>query len=87
MQLADDLIADKTAKAIVPLYSARLETTSVKTILITLKYKHTMSDAALGFFRSGTVHADGDLFANVKDYISVEKVQNTSFLKSPRMAR
>ncbi|QRW10763.1 hypothetical protein RhiLY_09762 [Ceratobasidium sp. AG-Ba] len=71
--LADDLIADKTAKAIIPVHSARLETTSVKTILITLKYKHTMSDAALGFFRSGTVHADGDLFSNVKDYLSVEK--------------
>ncbi|KAG9093387.1 hypothetical protein FRC06_011534 [Ceratobasidium sp. 370] len=73
IQLADDLIADKTAKAIIPVHSARLETTSVKTILITLKYKHTMSDAALGFFRSGTVHADGDLFSNVKDYLSVEK--------------
>ncbi|KAG8743190.1 hypothetical protein FRC10_000261 [Ceratobasidium sp. 414] len=73
-KLANDLIADKTAKAIIPVHSARLETTSVKTILITLKYKHTMSDAALGFFRSGTVHADGDLFSSVKDYLSVEKV-------------
>ncbi|KAF8599330.1 hypothetical protein BDV93DRAFT_526141 [Ceratobasidium sp. AG-I] len=72
-KLANDLIADKAAKAMVPIYSARLETTSVKTILITLKYKHTMTDAALGFFRSGAVHEDGDLFANVKDYISVEK--------------
>ncbi|KAG9127802.1 hypothetical protein FRC07_008994 [Ceratobasidium sp. 392] len=72
-KLANDLIADKTVKAIIPVYSARLETTSVKTILITLKYKHTVSDAALGFFRSGTVHADGDLFSDVKDYLSVEK--------------
>lgn len=62
----------------VPIYSARLATTSVKTILITLKYKHTMSDAALGFFRSGAVHEDGDLFANVKDYISVEKVWSST---------
>lgn len=74
MQLANDLIADKAAKAIIPIHSARLETTAVKTILITMKYKHTMSDAALGFFRSGAVHQDGDLFTNVKDYISVEKV-------------
>ncbi|KAG8716499.1 hypothetical protein FRC08_009408 [Ceratobasidium sp. 394] len=72
-KLANDLIADKAVKAIIPVHSARLETTSVKTILITLKYKHTMSDAALGFFRSGTVHADGDLFSDVKDYLSVEK--------------
>ncbi|CAE7144225.1 unnamed protein product [Rhizoctonia solani] len=32
-----------------------------------------MSDAALGFFRSGTVHQDGDLFANIKYYLNVEK--------------
>ncbi|CAE6439590.1 unnamed protein product [Rhizoctonia solani] len=72
-KLANDLIADKTAKAMIPIHSARLETTSVKTILITLKFKHTMSDAALGFFRSGTVHQDGDLFTDIKDYLSVEK--------------
>jgi len=39
-------------KAIVPIHSARLETTSVKNILITLKYKHTVDDASLGFYRS-----------------------------------
>ncbi|KDN40203.1 hypothetical protein RSAG8_08266, partial [Rhizoctonia solani AG-8 WAC10335] len=72
-KLANDLIADKTAKSIIPIHSARLETTSVKIILITLKFKHTMSDAALGFFRSGTVHQDGDLFADLKDYLSIEK--------------
>lgn len=72
-KLANDLIADKAVKAIIPVHSARLETTSVKTILITLKYKHTMSDAALGFFRSSTVHKDDDLFTDVKDYLSVEK--------------
>ncbi|CAE6456570.1 unnamed protein product [Rhizoctonia solani] len=72
-KLANDLIADKTAKATIPVHSARLETTSVKTILITLKFKHTVSDAKLGFFRSGTVHQDGDLFTDIKDYLSVEK--------------
>ncbi|CAE6406193.1 unnamed protein product [Rhizoctonia solani] len=72
-KLANDLIADKTAKAIIPIHSARLETTSIKTILITLRFKHTMSDAALGFFRSGTIHENGDLFSNIKDYLNVEK--------------
>ena len=68
------MIADKTTKAIIPIHSARLETTSVKTILITLRFKHTVSDAALGYFRSGTVHQDGGLFTDIKDYLSVEKV-------------
>ncbi|KEP54062.1 hypothetical protein V565_022230 [Rhizoctonia solani 123E] len=58
-KLANDLIADKTTKAIIPIHSTRLETTSVKTVLITLRLKHTMSDATLRFFRSGTVHQDG----------------------------
>ena len=39
-------------KKIVPIHSGRLETTGVKVLLVTLKYKHTMSDAALGFYRS-----------------------------------
>ncbi|KAH7345648.1 hypothetical protein B0J17DRAFT_713205 [Rhizoctonia solani] len=72
-KLANDLIADKTAKAIIPAHFARLETISVKKILIALKFKHTMPDAALGFFRSGSVHQDADLFTNIKDHFSVEK--------------
>lgn len=39
----------------IPIHSKRLETTGVKTMLITLKFKHTVDDAALGFFRS-SVH-------------------------------
>jgi hypothetical protein len=49
---ADDLIGDGAIKRIVPFHSMRLETTSVKTMTITLVYKHTIEDASLGFFRS-----------------------------------
>jgi hypothetical protein len=51
-KLANDLVFDKSIKRIVPIHSKRLETTGCKVLLITLKYKHTMSDAALGFYRS-----------------------------------
>jgi hypothetical protein len=51
-KLANDLVFDKTANALIPVHSARLQTTGVKTLLITLKYKHILEDAALGFFRT-----------------------------------
>lgn len=51
-KVANDLIFDGAVKKMVPIHSGRLETTGVKVLLITLKYKHTMSDAALGFYRS-----------------------------------
>nr|GAT42770.1 predicted protein [Mycena chlorophos] len=50
----------------------RSETTAVKVLLITLKYHATMSDAALGYFRS-SIHGDHSLFSSVKDYLAVEK--------------
>ena len=50
---ANDLIFDGAIKQIVPIHSSRLETTGVKTITITLKYKHVPEDASLGFYRSG----------------------------------
>ncbi|KAF8198573.1 hypothetical protein BJ912DRAFT_30379 [Pholiota molesta] len=71
-KLANDLVFDKSIKRIVPIHSKRLETTGCKVLLITLKYKHTMSDAALGFYRS-SLHSDPSLFAAVKDYLAVEK--------------
>jgi len=49
---ADDLLLDGAIKKVVPLHSARLETTGVKTLIITLRYKHTITDASLGFYRS-----------------------------------
>lgn len=46
-----------------------------------------MTDAALGFFRSGSVHKDSDLFTNLKDYLSVEKVwfKTENFQNAPLM--
>ncbi|TRM57487.1 hypothetical protein BD626DRAFT_412029 [Schizophyllum amplum] len=70
--LANDLVFDKSAKALIPLHAGVLETTGVKVLTITLKYKHTRDDAALGFFRS-SVHGDPSLFASVIDYLAVEK--------------
>jgi hypothetical protein len=71
-KLADDLVFDKTANALIPLHSRALESHGVKTITITLKYKHTQEDAALGFFRS-SLHEDSSLFSSVKEYLAVEK--------------
>ncbi|KAJ6571856.1 hypothetical protein B0H19DRAFT_936279 [Mycena capillaripes] len=69
---ANDLVIEKPMKALIPIHSKRLETTAVKVLLITLKYKMTMTDAELGFYRS-SVHKDNSLFATVKDYLAVEK--------------
>ncbi|KAI0336797.1 hypothetical protein GY45DRAFT_1238115 [Cubamyces sp. BRFM 1775] len=69
---ANDLIFDGAIKQVVPIHSRRLETTSVKSMTITLKYKHVPEDASLGFYRSG-VHKDNSLFASVMDYLAVEK--------------
>lgn len=52
-KVANDLVLDKAIKAVVPIHSDRLNTTGVKELLITLKYKHTFEDASLGFYRSG----------------------------------
>ncbi|KAF7973910.1 hypothetical protein HWV62_13954 [Athelia sp. TMB] len=54
-EAANDLIIGHGVSAVIPLHSARLESNGVKVILITLKYKHTMEDASLGFYRS-SVH-------------------------------
>ncbi|KAG6917756.1 hypothetical protein DXG01_001161 [Tephrocybe rancida] len=69
---ANDLVFKKPLDAVLPLHSKRLETTGVKILMITLKYKHIIDDAALGFYRS-SVHKNGSLFASVKDYLAVEK--------------
>ena len=53
--LANDLVFDKTAKLLIPLHAGIQETTGVQVLTITLRYKHTRDDAALGFFRS-SVH-------------------------------
>lgn len=50
---ANDLVFDGAIKTVVPIHSSRLATTGVKTITITLKYKHVPEDASLGYYRSG----------------------------------
>ena len=58
---ANDLVFDGAIKQIVPIHSSRLETTGVKTMTITLKYKHVPEDASLGFYRSGMHQCVGRL--------------------------
>lgn len=72
VQVGNEFLIDKPLNKIIPVHEANLTTTGVKTLTITLKYKHTVEDAKLGFFRSST-HADPSLFANVSDYLAVEK--------------
>ena len=70
-EAANDLFIDKPLEAAIPIHSKRLETTAVKVLLITLKYKMTMADAALGFYRS-SVHKYVELGPNclVAHYIA-----------------
>ncbi|KAK0099249.1 hypothetical protein ONS96_008483 [Cadophora gregata f. sp. sojae] len=72
VQVGNEVLIDKPLNKIIPVHEANLATSGVKTLTITLKYKHTVEDANLGFFRSST-HADPSLFASVSDYLAVEK--------------
>ncbi|KAH7400329.1 hypothetical protein BKA64DRAFT_671616 [Cadophora sp. MPI-SDFR-AT-0126] len=72
VQVGNEYLIDKPLNKIIPVHEANLTTSAVKTLTITLKYKHTVEDANLGFFRSST-HADPSLFASVGDYLAVEK--------------
>ena len=72
---ANDLILDKAIKEVFPIHSKRLETTSVKTMLITLKYKHTIEDAALGFYRSSLHRSVGTLLEKTFTYHDVWNLQ------------
>jgi hypothetical protein len=53
---ANDLLIEKPIKHAIPIHSKRLETTGIKELTITLKFKHTVEDAALGFYRS-SIHS------------------------------
>lgn len=70
--IGNDRLIDHPLNKIIPVHSANLSTTGVKSLTITLKYKHTVEDANLGFFRS-SLHADPSLFSSVGDYLAVEK--------------
>ncbi|KAG5644338.1 hypothetical protein DXG03_008635 [Asterophora parasitica] len=66
------LALKQTLKYTLPTHSARLETRGVKVLLITLRHKQIIHDAALGFYRS-SIHKDSSLFSSVEDYLAVEK--------------
>lgn len=68
----NEVFIDKPMKKIIPAHDANLTTSGCKVLTITLKYRHTVEDAKLGFFRSAS-HADPSLFASVGDYLAVEK--------------
>jgi len=72
IKAADDLVIEHPLERLIPSKDKRLMTTAIKTMTITLKHKHTVTDAALGFFRS-SVHKDSSLFSDIKDYLSIEK--------------
>lgn len=72
IQVGNEVLIDKPLNKIIPVHQANLTTSGVKTLTITLKYRHTVEDAKLGFFRSST-HADPSLFASFGDYLAVEK--------------
>lgn len=69
---ANDLVFKKPIDKLVPVHSSRLETTSVKVLGITLKYKHTMEDAALGFYRSA-IHEYVNFLSNDLRGIKVDE--------------
>jgi hypothetical protein len=74
LQIANYLLIDKPANLLIPTHSNKLETTNLKKILITLQFKHTLTDASLGFFKAPTASdSSPSLFSNIKDYISIEK--------------
>lgn len=50
--VADDYLIEGPIETIAGEHDKVLETTGVKTLTITLKFEHMMSDARLGFFRS-----------------------------------
>jgi len=71
-KVLDEFVIEKPVNAMIPLHDKRLETTKISSWLITLKYHHTVEDAALGFYRS-RLHEEPSLFSSVKDYLGVEK--------------
>lgn len=72
MKVANYLLIDKPANLLIPIHSNKLETTDVKKILITLQFKHILTDASLGYYRAPTA-GEPTLFSNVKEYLSIDK--------------
>ncbi|KAG8757978.1 hypothetical protein FRC14_001047 [Serendipita sp. 396] len=73
-QVANHLLISKPTDLLIPKHSGKLETTDIKKLLITLVFKHILTDASLGYFRAPEPdHSEGTLFSNVKEYLSIEK--------------
>lgn len=73
VKVANYLLIDKPANLLIPIHSNILETTDLKKILITLQFKHILTDASLGYYRAPTASGEPTLFSNVKEYLSIEK--------------
>ena len=71
--MANNLVISSPLNKMIPIYSTRLQTTAVKVMLVTITYRHTMTDAGLGFFRSSQHHDRSLWFASVQDYLAVGK--------------
>jgi hypothetical protein len=68
------LLIDKPTNLLIPTYANKLETTDIKKVLITLQFKHILTDASLGYYRAPTPGGVGpSLFSSVKEYLSIEK--------------
>ncbi|KAF8511569.1 hypothetical protein BU17DRAFT_97136 [Hysterangium stoloniferum] len=72
VKATDDLFIEHPLEKLIPSNDRRLTTTAIKSLTMSLEYKHTMSDAALGFFPS-LHHTDPSLLSSIKDYFVVEK--------------
>ncbi|PVF97991.1 hypothetical protein CPB86DRAFT_706088 [Serendipita vermifera] len=73
-KVANYLLIDKPTSLLIPTHSGKLETTDIKKILITLSFKHILTDAALGYFRApAQENSEPTLFSNIKDYLSIDK--------------
>lgn len=70
--VANHYLVSKPIDKVLPMHSSRFETTAIKKLMITLKYKHILIDASVGFFRASS-HSDPSLFSSVKDYMDIEK--------------
>ncbi|KAG8792269.1 hypothetical protein FRC17_008619, partial [Serendipita sp. 399] len=72
--VANHLLINKPTDLLIPKHSGKLETTQIKKLLITLVFKHILTDASLGWYRAPAPdNTETTLFSNVKDYLSIEK--------------
>ena len=51
-QVANDFLISEPLDRLIPAHDKRLETTAVRSLTITLTYKHLIEDASIDFFRA-----------------------------------